>query len=158
LIKNPVEKANFNLLFNFIVIITRTLISEMIMNLNDIRNNIDAIDDEILTLLIKRAELSYMVKKLKQKDGNAIFNPARQVNILRRLINNPQDFMQKETIVRIWSKLRGLPLKCKILILRFVFLCLQEEQESSKLPEILLALTLILIFIQVRASYKRCCG
>ncbi len=81
------------------------------MNLNDIRNNIDTIDDEILTLLIKRAELSNMVKKLKQKEGKAVFNPARQVNILRKLINNPQDLILKETIIRIWSEIMGASIK-----------------------------------------------
>jgi chorismate mutase/prephenate dehydratase len=55
--------------------------------LNGLREAIDAVDDEMLELIRKRARLASMVGESKQNHGNAPFYvPSREASIIRRLL------------------------------------------------------------------------
>ena len=73
-------------------------------DLDNLREKINLLDDEILNLLKKRADV---VKKIgKHKDSiNDIVDLNREQNILNRLIANSNIRYNKDTIVRIWWEL-----------------------------------------------------
>lgn len=61
--------------------------------LDELRQNIDAIDDEILRLLNKRAEYVVEVGRIKQKSNRPLYVPSREKAIYERLVkNNPGPF------------------------------------------------------------------
>jgi chorismate mutase/prephenate dehydratase len=54
-------------------------------NLTAVREEIDGLDDKILALLNRRAELSMAVGKLKAGDNEPVFKPFREKEVLERL-------------------------------------------------------------------------
>jgi chorismate mutase/prephenate dehydratase len=58
---------------------------EPMFSLDSLRKQIDAIDDEIASLLMKRAELSLEIRKIKQKDNIDIYSSSRESQILERV-------------------------------------------------------------------------
>jgi len=60
--------------------------------LDELRQGIDTIDDEILTLIQRRAQLAAEVGEHKQDRGNAPFYvPSREASIIRRLLGRNAD-------------------------------------------------------------------
>lgn len=57
------------------------------MNLEQIRLRIDKIDDEILSLILKRIEYSKLIAKIKLKENLSICDKQREKEILKRLQN-----------------------------------------------------------------------
>lgn len=55
------------------------------MNLAEIRRQIDVIDDEILTLILKRLEYSGIIAKIKLDNGLPIYDESREQAILGRV-------------------------------------------------------------------------
>lgn len=55
------------------------------MNLAEIRRQIDVIDDEILTLILKRLEYSGIIAKIKLDNGLPIYDESREQAILSRV-------------------------------------------------------------------------
>lgn len=75
-----------------------------------LRLEINALDDELLTILQKRAFLSTQVAKAKQ--GGTIFYPAREKEIISRLQNKNKEKIEKdmvqlpqESIAHIWTEI-----------------------------------------------------
>ena len=55
------------------------------MTLDSLRQEIDAIDDEILRLLSRRAALALQVGQVKKREGKRVFDPEREKAVLRRV-------------------------------------------------------------------------
>lgn len=55
------------------------------VDLRALRDRIDAIDEDIVRLLVRRAEVVQEVGQAKQKAGAPVFRPEREVSILERL-------------------------------------------------------------------------
>src|SRR5437870_4712573 len=55
------------------------------MTLESLRNNIDALDDQLLTLLNQRMELVRQVGELKRSTNAVIYRPEREKQIIDRL-------------------------------------------------------------------------
>jgi len=55
------------------------------MNLQEIRANINKIDEEIIALLAKRQRFAVLVGKFKKKNGVAINQPKREKELFSRL-------------------------------------------------------------------------
>ena len=53
--------------------------------IESLRNSIDALDNEFIALLQKRAELAVQMGRLKQANGKGTFDPDRELSILSRL-------------------------------------------------------------------------
>lgn len=73
--------------------------------LDQIRKEIDAIDDRMLHLLERRFEAVARVRVAKsQNGGNAAspIRPAREAAIMRRLLGGPQSPVPAELTVRLW--------------------------------------------------------
>ena len=61
------------------------------MDLNEIRVNIDAIDDQIATLYGKRMDLVKQVSEAKKQSGKAVLDPNREKNIILRVTDLVED-------------------------------------------------------------------
>ncbi len=80
------------------------------MNLDDIRNQIDRIDIELLTLLSRRAELVHEVGLIKKRDGLQIYAPEREEALLRKLVDMNQGRMPERSIRAIYREIMSTAL------------------------------------------------
>jgi chorismate mutase len=74
-------------------------------SLEDIRREIDAIDDALLDLVIRRFAATGKVRARKQSDGSIAaspLRPAREATMLRRLIARADGQISPELLVRLW--------------------------------------------------------
>ena len=55
------------------------------MNLEQIREKIDEIDDEILILILKRVEYSKLIADIKFKENMPLFDKVRENEILKKV-------------------------------------------------------------------------
>ena len=55
------------------------------MNIEDLRNQIDSIDDELVRLFVKRMELSKHVANYKKAHNLPIYVPSREHEILQKV-------------------------------------------------------------------------
>lgn len=82
--------------------------------LQALRREIDDIDDAIHDLLMKRSSVVAGVRKAKKaggspgagNDGNNL-RPAREADVIRRLVARHTGDLPKETIVRLWREIMG---------------------------------------------------
>ncbi|MEN9535060.1 MAG: prephenate dehydratase [Verrucomicrobiota bacterium] len=80
------------------------------MNLDDIRRQIDAIDQELLALLNRRADLVHEVGVVKKRDGLQIYAPEREESLLRRLIAMNQGRLSESSIRAIYREIMSAAL------------------------------------------------
>lgn len=74
-------------------------------SLDALRREIDAIDDAILDLLVKRFAATGRVRDTKARDGSIAaspFRPAREAAVLRRLAGRSGTALPADTLVRLW--------------------------------------------------------
>ena len=77
-------------------------------SLEDIRREIDAIDDGIVDLLVRRAAAQGRVKSLKGASGSLAvspFRPSREAIVLRRVIARSQGRVPAGLLVRLWRSI-----------------------------------------------------
>jgi chorismate mutase/prephenate dehydratase len=88
------------------------------ITLDELRQNINRIDDELLTLLNQRMEYVKQVGHLKQSDGSSIYRPERERQIIERLANKSEGALTKNAIEAIFMEIfavsRNLELPEKI--------------------------------------------
>ena len=73
------------------------------MDLNEIRQQIDSVDNEIVALLEERMKLVTRVSAYKQRTGKAIYDPEREQALLNKVaasVTNPE---YQEAIVASFS-------------------------------------------------------
>ena len=79
--------------------------------LEDLRSEIDQIDDALHDLLIQRTEVSRAIAKVKQaRDPGShglapSFRPAREAAIVRRLLSRHNGDMPRRVLARIWREI-----------------------------------------------------
>ncbi len=62
------------------------------MNIQELRKEIDSINDEMLKLFIKRMEISYLIGKEKAKEGKGVLDRKREEEVLEYVVaNSPQN-------------------------------------------------------------------
>lgn len=77
------------------------------MSLDEVRWRIDAIDADLLRLLDTRAALARRVAEAKAAAGNAEefgLRPAREAQVIRRLIGLPREAATPTLIARVWRE------------------------------------------------------
>ena len=57
------------------------------MTLEELRTQIDTLDDRLLRLLTERAQLALQVGQVKKRDGKRVFDPERERAVLKRMID-----------------------------------------------------------------------
>ncbi len=75
------------------------------MSLENLRANINKIDDEIIKLLNKRMEFVKQVGILKHTEGSPIYRPAREEEIITRLCKNSDGLLSNEAIKAIYQEI-----------------------------------------------------
>lgn len=73
--------------------------------LQDLRIQIDAIDDVIFDALQRRASLVAQVGAHKHQSGSAIYRPEREREILERLANKRGEYMDSHAIAAIYQEI-----------------------------------------------------
>ena len=79
-------------------------------SLDEVRQRIDAIDTELLRLVVERASLAHVVKAAKAAAGDGGkfgLRPGREAMLLRRLLAGPRNGASPGLIVRVWRELIG---------------------------------------------------
>ena len=61
-------------------------------SLEDLRKQLDSIDDQIISLLNERAEVADSVRAIKQRDGLDVYDQDREEQILARVKNKALNF------------------------------------------------------------------
>jgi chorismate mutase / prephenate dehydratase len=77
-------------------------------SLSDIRREIDRIDDGILALVAERLAMADRVKRAKAEnggDGETPLRPAREAEVMRRLIESAKGKVPAEICFRLWRTL-----------------------------------------------------
>lgn len=79
------------------------------LSLEDLRRDIDHIDDQILDLIMRRAAVVERIGAAKRADAaSSVVNflrPGREMNILRRLLSRVSGPFPKPVIVRMWREM-----------------------------------------------------
>jgi chorismate mutase len=77
------------------------------VSLDDVRTRIDAIDDQMLRLIAERAGLASSVAKAKRAAGEHSFGlrPAREAQILRRLLIGKDPAVSTEVVIALWRQI-----------------------------------------------------
>ena len=70
-----------------------------------LRHEIDSIDEKLHDLLMRRAEIVGEVGRQKASDGGPTFRPAREAQLLRRLLARHEGGLPKGVLVRIWREI-----------------------------------------------------
>jgi chorismate mutase/prephenate dehydratase len=74
-------------------------------SLEDIRRDIDAIDQQLLDLVLRRFEATGRVQAAKKSDGSisaSPLRPAREAQMLRKLVNAAHGPVTPQFLVRLW--------------------------------------------------------
>lgn len=73
--------------------------------LDNIRQNIDRIDNEVHDLLMERAALASSIAAEKKKRGMPVVHPAREARMIRRLLSRHKKPLPEMAVMRIWREL-----------------------------------------------------
>jgi chorismate mutase-like protein len=80
-----------------------------------LRREVDAIDDALHDLMMRRAEVVARIGALKAKNNGGanegFFRPAREARVLRRLVRRHRGALPKPVIVRIWREMMAALLR-----------------------------------------------
>lgn len=74
-------------------------------NLKQIREEIDAIDDAMHDLLIRRASLVDTIRATKKKDGAPTVQPAREAEVMQRLLGRHTGNFPPLAVFSMWREL-----------------------------------------------------
>jgi chorismate mutase-like protein len=76
-------------------------------SLSDLRREIDAIDDALHDLIMRRAEIAAKVRAAKGNEGggDVFLRPGREAAVLRRLVDRHRGSFPRRTLVRLWREI-----------------------------------------------------
>ena len=77
----------------------------MANTLTELRAQIDSLDQELLTLLNRRASLALEVGALKHREGSAVFRPDREAQVIARLSAGNLGPLKPEGVSAIWREI-----------------------------------------------------
>ena len=75
------------------------------MDLDALRKEIDALDDEVLRLLSERARHVVEIGRLKQETGATVFDPARERRIMERLLAATSGPLSAEAVREVFASI-----------------------------------------------------
>lgn len=82
----------------------------MPMSLADIRQKIDATDDQLLRLLNERADLVHEIGQLKKRDGTSIYAPEREEQVFQALVQKSRGRLPETAIRAIYREIMSASL------------------------------------------------
>jgi chorismate mutase-like protein len=81
------------------------VMADSLPNLTALRREIDAIDDAMHDLLMRRTEAVLGIAAAKRESGEAVLRPAREAQVLRRLVARHEGRFPKPALVRLWREI-----------------------------------------------------
>lgn len=79
----------------------------MSRTVEELRREIDTLDNRIHDLLMERAQLVLSIGEQKRKNNVQVVQPDREAVMIRRLLGRHNGPLPKEAVVRIWRELVG---------------------------------------------------
>ena len=73
--------------------------------LNKLRVRIDSIDNQLLELIIERADIVKNIASIKDSKGVDILRPGREVDLLDDLFKKNNEFLSGYSIINIWREI-----------------------------------------------------
>ncbi|MDI6703175.1 MAG: prephenate dehydratase [bacterium] len=132
------------------------------MGLKELRDEIDRIDEEILSLLNKRVEVVLKIKEAKRKKGLATYNPPREKEVYKRLLEKARGPFPHSGIIPVYREIMSAclfaeaPLKVAYLGPEATFTHLAAKERFGSQPEFVPKRSIQDVFIEVekgRANY-----
>jgi len=80
------------------------------MELKSLRKKIDQLDQRIVDLLNKRAEITLRIGKIKKRLGKSIYSPEREEEVLQRIKRHPAAYLKKEALEAIYREIMSMAL------------------------------------------------
>jgi len=80
-------------------------------SLDELRREIDTIDDALHDLIMRRAEVVRRIGQAKGGAGGSTYRPAREAQLLRRLVGRHHGPLPPSTVVRFWRELMAAALR-----------------------------------------------
>jgi chorismate mutase/prephenate dehydratase len=77
----------------------------MAKTLPELRTLIDAVDQELLTMLNRRAALANEVGEIKRIEGSAVFRPEREAQVINGLQHANQGPLKGQSVALIWREI-----------------------------------------------------
>lgn len=74
------------------------------MDINEIRNEIDRLDDELLRIFNERAILALKIGEIKKQSGLPVYDPEREKKIFHRMKNGNPGPLDDQAIVRLFER------------------------------------------------------
>lgn len=76
----------------------------MTKSLSDLRTQIDALDQDLLALINRRATLANEVGEIKRIEGSAVFRPERETQVINNLQSANPGPLKRDSIAYIWRE------------------------------------------------------
>ena len=70
----------------------------------ELRNAIDAVDQQLLLLLNQRASLADEIGDIKRQEGSQVYRPEREAQVIRNLQTANQGPLRAESIANVWRE------------------------------------------------------
>jgi chorismate mutase / prephenate dehydratase len=77
----------------------------MATTLSELRTRIDALDQELLALLNRRAALAHEVGEIKKVDGSPVFRPERETQVISSLQAGNPGPLRSDSLASIWREI-----------------------------------------------------
>jgi chorismate mutase / prephenate dehydratase len=96
-------------------------------DLAELRRCLDEIDDKLHDLLIKRAEVVSVVAASKREGNLAAFQPGREAQIIRRLVDRHSGDFPVATLVRMWREMLAATVQLQSMFAVAVFAPIESQ-------------------------------
>src|SRR5215813_10490786 len=97
-------------------------------NLAELRRRLDEIDDRLQDLLIERTEIISIVAANKREGNLAAFQPGREAQIIRRLVDRHHGKFPVATLVRIWREMLAATVRLQSRFAVAVFAPIESQE------------------------------
>ena len=77
----------------------------MNVSLEELRVQIDALDQELLALLNRRAEVAEQVGEIKKREGSPFFRPDRVAKVIEQIQLANQGPLKNEHVAAVWREI-----------------------------------------------------
>ena len=74
------------------------------MDIDQLRREIDRLDDELLKIFNRRADFALKIGEIKKSLGIAVYDPAREKAIFQRMKTDNPGPLDDEAIVRLFER------------------------------------------------------
>jgi|CZKC01.1.fsa_nt_gi chorismate mutase-like protein len=72
------------------------------MTIEEFRERIDQVDDQLLRLLSVRAQLAIEIGGTRRESGLALYDPAREQEVVSRILENNPGVLDAEALTRLF--------------------------------------------------------